>query len=1027
MKNLKHILLSIPLFFSTSFFSGLQAQDNITINGTVTDENNVPIPGVNVLEKGTTNGTQTDFDGKYALSGVGKGHVIAYSYIGYESKEFSVGSTNVINVTLSESTELLDEVVVIGYGSVKKSDLTGAVSSIGEDDFNQGINTSVDQSIAGRVAGVQISQNSSEPGGGSSVRIRGSNSVNAGNDPLYVIDGLPINNSPVITGTGAGVVNNASQRNPLNSLNPNDIESIEVLKDASATAIYGSRGANGVIIITTKKGTSGRTRIEYSLQTGVQSAYNFPRLLDARELATSINEIRVAEGGEPPRNLSTITNDTDYFKEITRPGFTQNHNLSFSGGSDGFNYNVSLNYFGQEGVIISSGLDRYTGRLNLAKTFSEKFRIGTNFSVSVIENDFVPFGSTQIGPGIVNATFQYDPSLAPRDEDGNPLEVSPSEFEISNPLAIADIHTIGKDKRTYGNFYAEYFLLPELSAKVNFGFDLNNARRDNFNTFSKSENVDDNIAGIISNEDDSYLVEATLQYNRSFENHSIGAVGGYSYQKFNQQGVSASARFLPADVVLANNLSLGDEIEDSVDSFKNQNFLISYLGRINYSAFNKYLLTIAFRADGSSRFGKNNKFGYFPSAALAWKVNEENFLKDSKIVNDLKLRGSYGITGNQDIGNYSSLAQLAGGGIALLNEVQLQGINSELQAANPDLKWEQTKQLDIGVDFSLFNNRISGTVDYYEKYTSDLLLADPLPRTTGFSNILRNIGSVENKGFEFLLDTRNIVSENFYWNSTFNFSTYKNVVTKLGINDSDIIVGNLPFTQGISVVRVGEPLGAYYGNIVEGIFQETDDIENSAQPNAEPGFPIFRDLDGDDDIDGDDRAILGSPVPDFTFGVNNTIGYKNLQLDVFVAGEIGAEILGQNLVQALNPIDIGRNRLAIPVLDRWTPSNTDTRWPSGVNIGNSAYRSASISSLAIQDASFVRLKNVRLSYDLDTENIKGLNNAKVYVGGENLLTWTNDYIGFDPEVNNFGNSSIRVDFNAYPMTRTFIIGLNLGF
>lgn len=1007
-----------------------QALSQGIVKGTVSSDDGLPLPGVNVIVKGTSNGVQTDFDGNYEININKFNAVLIFSYIGFESQEISVGNKSVIDVTLQTDQEALDEVVVIGYGSVKKSDLTGAVSSVSEDDFNQGINTSVGQAISGRVAGVQISSNSSEPGGGLNVKIRGASSINAGNDPLYVIDGLPINNAPVITGTGAGVVGNDSPRNPLNSLNPNDVKSIEVLKDASATAIYGSRGANGVIIITTKKGIEGVSRIDYNMQTGLSTAYSYPELLTARELATSRNEISIAEGGDPVVDLNNITNNTNYLKEITRQGLTQNHNLRMSGGSKDSNFSISLNYLDQEGVIISSGLKRYTGRVNLEKSFSDRFKTGTNLSVSVIENDYVPFGATNLGIGIINSAYQYDPALVPRDANGDPLEVQDNIFEISNPLAIAEIHSIGQDTRAYGNIYGEYFLLPELSAKINFGMDLNNARRESFNTRSKLlEAPDDNQAGIISNEDYSYLIETTLQYNKEWDNHNINAVGGYSYQKFNRQGVSASARFLPADVLLSYNLGLGDEIEDGVGSFKAQNFLISYLARVNYTAFNKYLFTFAFRADGSSRFGENNKFGYFPSGAFGWKVSEEDFLKDSATINDLKFRASYGITGNQDIGNYASLALLNNGGTALLNEVQLVGINPTLRAANPDLKWEQTSQYDIGLDFGFFKNRITGTIDYYKKTTKDLLLSDPLPRTSGFSNILRNIGTVENKGFELFVETRNIVAENFNWNSSINFSTYDNVVTDLGVNDQDIIRGNLPFTQGITIVRKGYPIGAYFGNIVDGIFQEGDDIANSAQPNAEPGFAKFRDLDDDGDIDANDRTIIGDPIPDFTFGFNNTFKYKRFQLNIFIAGEIGAEILSQNLIQSLYPIDPKRNRLAEPVLNRWTPTNTNTRWPSSVNIGNSDYRRASINTLAIQDASFVRLKNVRLGYDIDTKNIKALNNANIYVAGENLATWTNDYIGFDPEVNVFGNSNLgtRVDFNSYPLARTLIVGLNVGF
>lgn len=991
---------------------------NVNVHGIVKTNKGMPMPGVNVIVEGTNNGTQTDFDGHYEIRIKKNDAVLVFSYLGFETQKVKVNQRKTIDITLSEDAEALDQVVVIGYGTVKKSDLTGSVSSITDDEFNKGVNTSVDQMIAGKAAGVTISQNSSEPGGGVSVRIRGSSSISAGNSPLYVIDGLPIDNSPTITGTGAGVSNNNVQRNPLNSLNPNDIESIEILKDASATAIYGSRGANGVIIITTKKGKTGKGRIQYNVQTGFQNVANYVEVLNAKEFATIVNDQNVAQGNDPLFDLDNLGPGTDWLREITRTGTTESHNLSFNGGSESMHYNVSLNYFTQEGMIVSSGIDRYIGRINLEKEYSDKFRMGINLNTSLVNDDYVSYGN-QAAVGIIGTAIQMDPTLPVYDENGNLFQTN--EVDFNNPLIIANIYSQAKTNRTFGNFYAEYNILPELYLKANFGSDRTNARRDSYNsTETKGGAANGGIAGIITGEKENYLFEGTLNYNKSFKNQSLSAVAGYTFQKFINRGFSGSISGFPSDVTLSNNLGLGDTEQDEVNSYKNSNTLISYLGRANYSAFNKYLFTASLRIDGSSRFGKNNKFAYFPSFALAWKASEEKFLNQNKTINNLKLRGSWGRTGNQEIGNYNSLSLLSGGGQAIFNGLQVQGINP-VSIPNPDLKWETTTQLDLGIDIGLFKNRIAASADYFIKKTDDLLLYLPVPETSGFSSFLTNIGSVENRGFELSLTSHNIVSKDFTWSTNLNFSTIKNKVLSLGPLD-DIVTGNLPFTQGISIIREGEPLNSYYGNIVDGIFQEGDDIEHSAQPNAQPGYPKFRDVNGDGKINNEDRTILGSPFPDYTFGLSNTFNYKNFQLDIFFNGEIGAEILSQNLLESLYPIEVRRNRLREPLINRWTPENPSTKWPSGVN--PSAYGGNSVNSLTIQDASFVRLKNIRLSYDL-SKKLNFLDTALIYIGAENLITFT-DYIGFDPEVNSFGNSNIKADYNSYPTARTFLVGLNIG-
>ena len=1025
-----------PFLFMISFlllmsFSTIQAQQNKTIQGTVTDVNGMPIPGANIIEKGTNNGTQTDFDGKYTLQNVKVGSVISMSFVGYESKEVTVSSNSIINVTIEEDSSELDEVVVIGYGTVKKSDLTGAVSSIKADDLNIGSIPNVDQLLVGKMAGVQINQNSAEPGGSVNVRIRGASSINAGNEPLYVIDGMPIDNSPAITGNGAGgISNNRNARNPLNMINPNDIESIEVLKDASATAIYGSRGANGVIMITTKKGGKEGVNISYNTSISTQQIAHKVNILGATEFATIVNDIARKEGKTPVYDLSQVSDQGSWLDEVTKTGFIQSHNLSVSGGSEKNKVYSSINYFDQEGIVISSGIERLTGRINAEFNPSDKFTYGVNLTNSYVKNNNVPNGTGfNAGAGVINLALEYDPTLPHYNDDGTPAQSFDIDFD--NPLITSEILSEDVSTRILGNVFVEYELIDDLKFKVNVGIDRLNARKDTYvPSYTKSGiSNGSGIGTIITSEKMSKLLETTLNYSKEINNHSFNILGGYTTQTFTNNGFNGNIDGFISDALLTNNFGLGNTENDDLNSYKNSNKLISYLGRFNYIFNSKYYFTASIRADGSTRFGENNKFGYFPSGALAWKVSEEPFLKDSEIISNLKLRGSWGQIGNQSIGNYASLSTLGGGPSAIINDQVFQGIKPT-RLANPNLKWETTAQLDLGFDLSLFNGRINLVADYFDKSTDDLLLALPLPVSSGFSSILTNIGKVNNKGVELFLETRNITNENFNWKTIFTFTHVKNEVIDIGGVDQ-ILQGDLPFTNGITVIRKGLPLNSYYGHVVDGIWQEGDDFANSAQPGAIPGDPKFKDISGPDGVPDNaitdaDKTTLGSPFPDFSIGFGNSIRYKRWSMDVFLAGDIGQELLNQNLLFSLYPIEVRRNRLAEPLLNRWTPENLSNKWPSGVN--SNSYGGSTVNSLSIEDASFVRLKNLRIGYDIDIQKIRFIKSANVYVEGNNLVLIT-DYLGFDPEVNSLGNSSnsARVDFNGYPNARTFTLGCQITF
>ncbi|MEQ9438694.1 MAG: TonB-dependent receptor [Cyclobacteriaceae bacterium] len=1028
------IITKILLLFALAYWVpvSLIAQETggtQRVTGKVIDRNGEALPGANVLIKGTSEGTITDAEGNYSIS-ANPSDTLSFSYIGYGAENVPVNNQTQISITLIEDISQLEDVVVIGYGTVKKTDLTGSVSSVEPSDLYLGPAANIDQALTGKMAGVQINQNSAQPGGSVNVRIRGANSINASSSPLYVIDGLPIDNSPAITGSGTGVSDNRNPPNPLNLINPNDIQSIEVLKDASATAIYGSRGANGVIIITTKNGQQGKTNVNYDFSGGIQEVARKVDMLSATEFATVVNDIRQAQGGNPLYDLNEVEDTGDWLDEVTRRGYIQNHNLSVSGGNDKNTFYSSINYFDQQGIVISSGLERLTARLNARFRPNDKFTYGVNLTNSYTNNDNVPFGTGfNASAGIINSALELDPTLPKFNDDGTPYQAD--VVDMDNPLMIARVGSEEQTTRILGTAFGEYAIIPDLLFKINLGFDRVGSRKDTYIPSNTKVGINNGsgIATIITGEQSSRLFESTLTYNKSVSNHNLTLLGGFTWQNFVNRGFSGNLDGFTTDAVQTNNLALGSTENDNLNSYKNSNQLISYLGRVNYNFQQKYYLTASVRADGSSRFGENNKFAIFPSFALSWRLSEEPFMSDLEFISNLKLRTSWGQTGNQEIGNYASLATLGAGGLALLGNQQVIGFNP-IRIPNPDLKWETTTQLDIGVDLELFEGRIDLVADYFVKNTDDLLLNLPLPKSSGYNSILSNVGSVENKGVEVLLNTRNVVGSNFSWSSTLTYTQISNQVTSLGDIDG-FTQGGLPFTADITIVQEGSPLNSYYGMIVDGIWQEGDDIENSAQPSAQPGFPKFRDISGpngepDGVISSDDKTTIGSPFPDFSLGFRNSFSYKRFGLDIFFAGDFGQELLNQNLLYAIYPIEERRNRLAVPSLNRWTPQNPTNKWPSGVN--PDTYGGSTVNSLSVEDATFFRLRNVRLNYTLNTEAIRFLSAVNVYFQGDNLLLFT-DYLGFDPEVNSLDNrsNSARADYNAYPNARTYTVGCQITF
>ena len=997
--------------------------DGITITGKVTSsEDGEGLPGVNVILKGTSQGTVTDVEGDYKIDVPSSESILVFSSVGYQKEEIVVGEKTIINMTLAPDIQSLQEIVVVGYGTQKKSDLTGSVSSIKNDDFNKGVTTSLDQLIQGKAAGVQVVQNSSEPGGGVSISIRGASSINAGTGPLYVIDGLPLDNSPTISATGAEYVVTRSPRNPLSSINPSDIESIEILKDASATAIYGARGANGVIMITTKKGKAGALRVNYDGYVGVQNVAHKVDLLSATQYRDVLNAIIDDGGGSEEDRVTTIQDGgTDWQDELfMKNAVVQNHNISFSGGTEKTDYFISLNYFGQDGVVKSSSFQRYSARINVNSKVTDKFELGVNFNTNYSIDNYVPVGFGINGEsGAIYAALNFDPTLGVKDENGN--YVTSPFLDVDNPLALAyGTESIGNTFRTYGTVYGNYEIVPHLFFKLNVGGDVLNQRKDVYvGRQTRHGAPAGGIATILQGQKTSYLVEGTMTYDAELGQNHLTALLGATTQRFVDNNTNNEARGFPSDATATYNMGLGNPASFNMGSNKASNRLLSYLGRINYNLGDRYLVTASMRIDGSSRFGANHKYGYFPSLAAAWKINQEEFFNGINTFSTFKLRGSWGQTGNQEIGNYAAISTFGAGPTAVLDD-QPVSTTAPSRLANPDLKWETTEQLDIGLDVGILEDRVTASIDYYHKKTFDMLLELPVPTSTGFTSKLSNVGSIENTGFELTLFSRNLDGE-FKWNTTLNLSSIKNNVLDLG-GIPKILTGDAGFANQIFLIQEGLPLRSFYGYQIIGIWQEGDDFSETTD-NVQPGDLKFKDVNGDGTVNADDRVVLGNSFPKLSWSLGNTLSYKNFNLDIFFEGLEGVKMINNNLVDAYFPIQFRRNRFAEPYLNRWTPENPSDKYPSFVNPTGQGQKS--VNSYTVEDASYIRLKTVRLSYTIP-EIRKVIKNATIYITGENLLTFTS-YDGYDPAVNPNGNATSRIDYNAYPTATTVLLGVQLGF
>ncbi len=996
-----------------------------TITGFVTDNSDgSTLPGVTVQAQGTNNGTVTDIKGAYSLTIDNSVKVLQFSFMGMRTEERNIGSSTVINVSLEADDISLDEVVVIGYGSVKKSDLTGSVASVNMEKLAEIPANSFDKKLQGRVSGVQVTSLSGQPGGASSVKIRGGNSIMAGNEPLYVIDGVLMESQQNFSWIGSPA------ENGLSSINPNDIETIDILKDASATAIYGARGANGVVIITTKKGKIGKDRISFSAYIGMQQKASDVKVMNASQYATLYDE--AGYNAKPDNYIPLYPNPdslgvgTDWQNEIFRNAPIQNYQLTFSGGNEKTQYSISADYFLQDGIIVGSDFTRYSFRVSLDHKINKKLKIGTSIGYNKTISNTVPTDTPGgFFPGVVNTALTISPVLPVFNEDGEYTLTDPNaDAWLDNPVAVTRIvDAVSNINRLLGNIYLEYEIIKDLKFKTSLATDIYHQTQDMYTPRTVySGSFNDGQARFATSDMQALITENTLSYKKHFgQIHQINAVAGFTFQNNKHRSFIDIATKFPNDLLGYYGIQYAEDMPTIFASFV-ESAIVSYLGRVNYNLNERYLLTLTGRVDGSSRFGSNNRYAFFPSAAIAWRIIQEDFIKQSGIFSDLKLRVSYGKSGNDRISDYSYISTLEGSIYYFNGGYPASGF-APSRPANANLKWETTNQFDIGLDMGFLNSRISLTTDYYYKKTTDLLYNSDMPYTSGYSGYLENIGSMQNTGFEFTLRTANLINR-FKWNTDFNITFNKNEI--LNLNGKSLYINNDTYKLKIgswSIIKEGEQMGSFYGYEADGIWQLDEVIEANSY-GCEPGDFKYVDLNNDGVIDASDRKIIGHALPKFFWGMNNSFSYGNISLDIFIQGQHGNQILNSNRFELES--GNGLSNASIDMLDRWTPDNPSNVYPRANREADYLH----MSDRYIEDGSYVRFKVITLSYNLPAKWMSSLkiDNAKIYCTGENLLTFTN-YTGFDPEVNRFGfdNTRMGYDYGGYPSAKSYIIGLNINF
>ena len=980
------------------------------ISGVVKDETGEPVIGANVVVKGTTNGTVTDMNGRYSLE-VPEGGVLQISYIGYNTQEVKVGSGDVVNVSLREDSEALDEVVVIGYGTVKKSDLTGAVGSVQMKDVSQVGITSADRALQGQIAGVQVNARTGQPGESMMIRVRGSNSLAGGNEPLYVIDGMPVEK--------------------MNSdINPEDILSMEVLKDASSTAIYGSRGANGVVMITTKRGRTGDTVLEYNGYVGVSSLRKKLDLLGKDDYIAMVNEVSQNDGNGiaiTPEQAAMLPNN-DWQDLAYQTALTHSHQVSVSGGTDKTKLYSSLNYMNQEGIIKGSDYNRFALRINgdqkLARNLSLNASIAYSYGTQNTAN------SNADGWGAIAYTAMV---MAPiqeiRDADGKYTNFSGTPWGGTNPVGMAELY---KNKtvnsRLLANMSLIYEIIDGLTFRVNAGAEVNAGSSDRYIPIGLS--AGGKLDGDASKSKSNYYTiinENILTYDKRFnKNHALNLMGGVTFQTYQYNDLGGSGTGFLRDVYETNNLGVASTPGTPSSGYSDYR-MASFLGRANYNLMERYLLTVTARYDGSSKFSKNHKFAFFPSAALAWRLSEENFMQDIDWLSNLKLRASIGQTGNQSISPYQTFARLGTSGPIFGDGKDIGfGLSS---MANDDLKWETTTQTDIGVDFGFFSNRLNIGFDYYWKQTRELLYNATLPPSSGYSSMLRNLGRIDNKGFEISINTINMKGK-VNWTTNLNITSNRSIVKDLG---SDV--------YGNKIQRIDAPIGGgnwfplfvgkapfqLYGYEIEGIYQTDEEARLNGEATKKAGDYRYKDTDGKAGITTGDKTIIANTQPKFTFGLTNIINWNNFELSFLLIGSVGGDIVNE-FNKSITNIGGTWNIRKDVWENHWTPENPNAKYARASVATKDYLAFGDPSSVWVENGSYLRFKDIKLAYTLPSQWFAGSRkpNISVYLSGQNLITITS-YSHYDPEASWTSSAVNGWDRGVYPSAKSFTLGLQVKF
>lgn len=976
----------------------LMAQQQKSVSGKVTDSGGQPLPGVTVVVKGTTQGTVTNTDGEYSLSNVPDDATLVFSFVGMKTLEVVVGTQPRINVIMEEDVVGIEEVVAIGYGTMKKSDLTGSVASVKGDLINVFPTPTVSQALQGRASGVQVIQNTGQPGAAPQIRIRGTNSIKGDNSPLWIIDGFP---------------------GDANIVNVNDIESIEVLKDASATAIYGSRGANGVIIVTTKRGKAGITKVDYSGTYSMQTLRKKLDLMDSKEYMTFVNIQQLNDEGEEYFSQTEINNagkGTDWQDLMFRTAPVHDHSLTVSGGNEKTQFSVGAGYFDQEGIMQKGGsYQRISLRANVNHDISKKFSIAYNAILSQLDNSVLSGSGGMKGEGLFTSIISIPPTFTPYLDDGSYRDLRTVYPFIAaglwNPVMYVNEVTrnVVADK-VIATLSFTYKPIDDLSIKISGNAQNTDYRIDNYQSLKYIGSA--GVADISTGKDLDLNAESIITYQKNFnEKHDLTFTGVLTYEQTTSKTLNASGSGFLSDSYETYNIAAASIIDIPSSSYTKWS-LLSYLGRLSYSYKSKYLVTTSFRADGSSRYSEGNKWGFFPSGALAWRISDEGFMEDIDYVSNLKLRVGYGETGSTAINPYSTLSMLSTGKAVFNKELYTYFGPPSTYPGN--LKWETTAQTDIGLDIGLFENRLNLTADYYIKNTRDLLNAVQLPRSTGYSSTVKNIGKIQNKGLELQLDA-NILEGTFKWNLSANISFNRNKVIEL--YEGQDVTGSTfninVISDYINLIREGEPLGIFYG------YKENGYDEN--------GHPVYMDLDGVNGITSADKTIIGDPNPDFIYSLNSGMSYKNFELNWFIQGSQGNDIYSLSIASQNYVYYLGLNMTKDVLYDHWTPDTPDAKYPK-ISDESASLKS---SDRFVYDGSYIRLKDVQLAYNIPVNKlgIRAFKNGKVYVSGQNLITITN-YKWWDPEVNSRGgDTSLNqgIDYFTYPTLKGVTFGIKLGF